>query len=401
MPWLKETARAGGQRALMARTLIGVQIAASLILLVVAGLFVRTLYNYSQVDVGFDTRNLLVFQLDPTPSATDSAGVVELYERLIGETETVPGVRSATLSALPVVARSEWTETIRTERNEAARDVHVQIVRWNFFHTLGMPLVAGRSLEATDTATAPRVAVINTAMARDVFKEDLPIGRWFQFANGPGRDVRIEVVGVVRNAKYSRLSEPEPSTFFMPYTQFPSGRMTVEVRTAGDALALTHSVRAAIQRIDPGLPLINVRTQEAQIQETLRNPRTFAALTAVSGAIGLLLACIGLYGVVSYDARRRTGEIGVRMALGAERSDVLRLVLGQTSWIVTIGAGVGLILAGAAARLLRSQLFGVQPFDISTMASATLLLVGIAGLAVFLPAHRAARLDPTLALRHE
>jgi ABC-type lipoprotein release transport system permease subunit len=243
--------------------------------------------------------------------------------------------------------------------------------------------------------------VINAAMAREVFEEDLPIGRRFQFVNGPGRTIPIEVVGVVRDAKYSRLSEREPSAFFMPYTQFPTGRMTVEVRTVGDALALAASVRAAIQRIDPGLPLINVRTQEAQILETLRNPRIFAALTAVSGVIGLLLACIGLYGVVSYDARRRTSEIGVRMALGAERSDVLRLVMGQTAWIVAIGAGVGLILAGAAARLLRDQLFGVQPFDLSTMASATLILVAIAGIAVLLPARRAARLDPTQALRHE
>jgi predicted permease len=401
MPWLKETARPGGQRALMARTLIGVQIAASLVLLVVAGLFIRTLHNYSRVDVGFDTRNLLVFQLDPTPSATDSGSVVELYERLLGQIEAVPGVRSATLSALPVVARSEWTDTIRAERNETAREVHIQVVRWNFFQTLGMPLVAGRSLEATDIGNAPRVAVINAAMARAVFDEDLPIGQRFQFVNGPGRNMPIEVVGVVRDAKYSRLSEPEPSTFFMPYTQFPSGRMTVEIRTTGDALALTSVVRAAIRRIDPGLPLIDVRTQDAQIRETLRNPRTFAALTAVSGAIGLLLACIGLYGVVSYDARRRTSEIGVRMALGAERSDVLRLVMGQTSWVVATGVGVGLILAGAGARLLSDQLFGVQPFDISTMASATLLLVVIAGLAVLLPARRAARLDPTQALRHE
>jgi predicted permease len=300
-----------------------------------------------------------------------------------------------------VVARAEWTETIRPERNETAREAHIQVVRWNFFQTLGMPLVGGRSLQATDTADSPRVAVINAAMAREVFEEDLPIGRRFQFVNGPGRTIPIEVVGVVRDAKYSRLSEREPSAFFMPYTQFPTGRMTVEVRTVGDALALAASVRAAIQRIDPGLPLINVRTQEAQILETLRNPRIFAALTAVSGVIGLLLACIGLYGVVSYDARRRTSEIGVRMALGAERSDVLRLVMGQTAWIVAIGAGVGLILAGAAARLLRGQLFGVQPFDLSTMASATLILVAIAGIAVLLPARRAARLDPTQALRHE
>jgi predicted permease len=401
MPWLKETARAGGQRALMARTLIGVQVAASLILLVVAGLFVRTLYNYSQVDVGFDPRNLMVFQIDPTPSASDPASVVGLYERLLAGVEAVPGVRSVTLSAVPVVARSEWSEMVRAESAGAQREAHFQVVRWNFFETLGMPIMAGRSLEATDTSEAPRVAVINSTMARQVFEDDVPIGRHFQFVDGPGRDKPILVVGVVRDAKYSRLSEPAPATFFMPYTQIPLGRMTVEVRTAGDALAMTASVRAAIHRIDPGLPLIDVRTQEEQIAQTIRDPRMFATLTAVSGAIGLLLACIGLYGVVSYDARRRTSEIGVRMALGAQPSDVLRLMMGQTVWILAIGTGVGLVLAALVARLLNRQLFGVEPVDFSTMALATVLMVAIASLAVFLPARRAARLNPTLALRHE
>ena len=400
MPWLKETARAGGQRALMARTLIGVQIAASLVLLVVAGLFVRTLYNYSQVDVGFDTRNLLVFQMDPRSSAAEPAAVVDLYERLMGAVEAVPGVRSVTLSAMPIVARSEWSENIQTDRG-TPRGAHVQSVRWNFFATLGMPIVAGRSLQATDTGSTPRVAVINAAMARQVFEEDAPLGRRFAFADGPSRGVMIQVVGVVRDAKYSRLSEPAPPTFFMPYTQVPAGRMTVEVRTAGDALAMTGGIRAAIQRIDPNLPLMRVRTQDEQISETIRQPRTFAALTAVSGVIGLLLACIGLYGVVSYDARRRTSEIGLRIALGAQRSDVLRLVMGQTSWFVASGAVAGLVLATLSARLLGNELFGVQSFDVSTMASATAILVAIASLAAFLPARRATRLNPTHALRHE
>jgi ABC-type antimicrobial peptide transport system permease subunit len=187
----------------------------------------------------------------------------------------------------------------------------------------------------------------------------------------------------------------------MPYTQIPLGRMTFEVRTERDPLAFTAAVRAAIHRVDPALPMIAVRTQEEQIAQTIRNPRLFAALSAASGAIGLLLACIGLYGVVSYDAKRRTSEIGVRMALGAQRSDVLRLVMGQTAWIVAVGAGVGLVLAALGARLLSRELFGVQPFDLSTMAMATAILVLIAAVAVFLPAQRAARLNPTLALRHE
>ena len=401
MPWLKNSTRAGGQRALMARTLIAVQIAASVVLLVVAGLFVRTVYNYSQVDVGFNARNLLVFQIDPSSSVSEDSAVVGLYERLIGAVEAVPGVQSATLSAMPVVARNQWTETVRAEHTDTRRGVHVQSVRWNFFETLGMPLLAGRSLQAADTSEAPRVAVVNETMARQVFEGDSPIGRRFMFVDGRERDIPILVVGVVRDAKYSRLSEPAPATFFMPYTQVPPRRMTVEVRTAGEALALTTGVRAAIHRVDPSLPLMRVRTQEEQISDTFRDPRTFATLTALSGAIGLVLACIGLYGVVSYDAKRRTSEIGVRMALGARRSDVLRLVIGQTLWIVTIGSGVGLVLAAVGSRLLDNQLFGVQPFDIPTMASATVILVGIAGFAVFVPARRAARLDPTQALRHE
>jgi predicted permease len=401
MPWLNVGTRAGGQRALIARTLTGVQIAASLVLLVVAGLFVRTVYNYSQVDAGFDTSNLLVFQIDPSPSVSDDRAVVDLYERLIGALEAVPGVQSATLSAMPVVARNQWTDTVRAEREGKPRDAHVQAVRWNFFQTLGMPLMAGRSLQATDTAEAPRVAVINETMARQIFAEASPIGQRFQFVNGRERDIPILVVGIVRDAKYSRLSEPAPATFFMPYTQVPPRRMTVEVRTSADALASTNAIRAAIHRIDPTLPMMRVRTQEQQIFDTFRDPRIFATLTALSGAIGLLLACIGLYGVVSYDAKRRTSEIGVRIALGARRSDVLRLVMGQTLWVVTIGTVAGLVLAAFGSRLIGNQLFGVQPFDVSTMASATLLLAGITAVAVFVPAHRAARLNPTHALRHE
>jgi predicted permease len=401
VPWIKGGTRAAGQRALMARTLIGVQVAASLVLLVAAGLLVRSVYNYRQVDVGFDARNLLVFQIDPRSSASEPSGVMDLYERLIGAVQAVPGVQSVTLSALPVVARSQWTGTVQAGQSGTPRDVHIQSVRWNFFETLGMPLVAGRSLQAADTSDAPRVAVVNEAMARQVFEESSPIGRRFQFVDGRERGIPILVVGVVRDAKYSRLNEPAPPTFFMPYTQIPPGPMTVEVRTGGDALALTTAVRAAIRTIDPSLPMIRVRTQEEQISDTFRDPRTFATLAAVSGTIGLLLACIGLYGVVSYDARRRTSEIGVRLALGAQRSDVLRLVMGHTLWVVTTGTVAGLVLAASASRLIGNHLFGVERFDISTMATATLLLVGITAVAVFIPAHRAAHLDPTQALRHE
>lgn len=401
MPWLEGGMRPGGQRALIARTLIGVQVAASLVLLVGAGLLVRSVYNYGQVDVGFDARNLLVFQIDPRSSAGDPDAVLDLYERLTGAVEAVPGVQSVTLSAVPVVARSQWTQTVQAGPSGTPREVHIQSVRWNFFETLGMPLIAGRRLQAADTSDAPRVAVVNEALARQVFEEGAPIGRSLQFVDSRDGGVPIFVVGVVRDAKYSRLNEPAPPTLFMPYTQNTTGPMTVEVRTSGDALALTSGIRAAIRRVDPALPMIRVRTQEEQISDTFRDPRTFAMLAAAAGAIGLLLACIGLYGVVSFDARRRTSEIGIRIALGAQRSHVLRLVMGQTLWVVTMGTVAGLVLAASASRLIGNQLFGVQPFDIATMASATVLLVGITAVAVFLPASRAARLNPTQALRHE
>ncbi len=401
-PGLKASAGAGGvQRALMARTLIAVQIAASLVLLVVAGLFARTLYNYSRVDVGFDPSNMMVFQIDPGPPSDNPARAFDLYERLVGAIEEVPGVRSVTMSAMPVVAQSQWTDTVRADDAGSGRDVKVQAVRWNFFETMGIPLVAGRSLQPADIDGGLRVAVINAEMARQIFDEAFPVGRHFQFVNGPSRNVPIQVVGVVRDTKYSSLREAAPPIFFMPYTQVPPRRMTVEVRTAGDALALAAGVRAAIREVDSGLPLIALRTQEQQISDTIRGPRTFSLLTAVSGALGLLLASVGLYGVVSYDAKRRTNEIGVRMALGARRPDVVRLVMGQTLWVVTIGALLGLLLAASASRLVASQLFGVQPFDVSTLASAAALLVAVACLAGYVPARRAAQLDPTQALRYE
>jgi predicted permease len=401
MPWVKTDAGTGGQRALVARTLIGVQIAASLVLLVVAGLFGRTLHNYSQVDVGFETSNMLVFRLNPGPPAGAPAGTFDLYERVMAAIDAVPGVRSATLSAMPVVARNQWSGSVRADGASDVQEVHIQTIRWNFFETMGIPLLAGRGLQSSDGEGAPRVAVINLAMGQQVFNDRAPIGQHFQFVDGSNRGIPIQVVGVVQDSKYARLNEPAPPTFFMPYTQVPPQPMTVEVRTTGDALALTATVRAAVSRVDPGLPLMQVRTQEQQIAETIRGPRTFAALTAVSGAIGLLLACIGLYGVVAYDAKRRTNEIGVRMALGAQRSDVLRLVMGQALWIVTIGAAFGLVLAVFGSRLISNQLFGVQPSDFSTLASAAALLVAVACLAVFIPARRASHFDPTQALRCE
>jgi predicted permease len=264
---------------------------------------------------------------------------------------------------------------------------------------MGIPVVAGRDLSAADTQGRPRVAVINETMAREVFGERTPVGRHFQFLNGADRDVAIQVIGVARDSKYASLEQRAPPTLFMPHTQVPPSGMTVEVRTVSDPMTVASAIRGSVRQADPAIALAEMKTLRQQIAETIGKPRAFAALATASGMIGLLLACVGLYGVVSYETIRRTREIGIRMALGAQRSDVLRLVMRQTVVVVTIGAGIGIALALAAARLIRGALFGIAPSDPFAIGSALVVLIAVALAASYLPARRALRLDPTQALR--
>ena len=238
-------------------------------------------------------------------------------------------------------------------------------------------------------------------MTRQVFGERTPVGRHFQFVNGADRNVAIQVIGVARDSKYASLEQPVPPTLFMPYAQVAPSGMTVEVRTTPAPMAVASAIREAVRETDPTISLLEMKTQRQQIAQTISKPRAFAALTIISGMIGLLLASIGLYGVVSYETTRRTREIGVRMALGARRSDVLRLVMRQTVVVVTMGAGIGIGLALAASRLIRSLLFGVAPSDPLAIGSAVAVLIVVALAASYLPARRASQLDPTQALRYE
>jgi len=401
--WLKLVSpRAGSRRGLASKLLLGVQVALSVMLLASAGLLARTLHNFSKVDVGFDADNVLVFRV--APETPNPARAFDLYDRLVSAIEGVPGVRSATHSMMPLVAASYDDATVQPDGAERQQDVFYQVVRWNFFETMGIPLVAGRTVNAADGPNAPRVAVINEKMAREVFGEPRPLGRHFQILQGTTRGAPIEVVGIVRDSAYQRLSDPLPPTLFVPHTQdIPAALrgMVVEVRTAADPLAFASAIRDAVRRVDPGLPLAQLKTERQVIAETIGRPRAFAALTAASAVVGLLLACVGLYGIVSYDAARRTTEIGIRIALGARQADVVRLVVRETMIVVAAGAAIGLLLASASSRLVATVLFGVQPGDPSTMAVAMLVMIAVASLAASVPARRASRLDPTVALRYE
>jgi predicted permease len=396
-PSLKTSAQTGG----ITRGLLTAQVAISVVLLVGAGLLVRTLYNLSKVDVGFNADNVLVFRIDPALQSDSSSRLFGVYDRMIAAIETVPGVRSCTMSAMPLIARSEWEETVQADDTGLPQNAFIQIVRWNFLKTMGIPLVAGRDLEASDTQSRPRVAVINETMARKMFGERTPVGRRFQFVSGADRNVAIQVIGVARDSKYASLEQPVPPTLFMPHAQVAPSGMTVEVRTAPNPMTVASAIRQAVRDTDPTISLVEMKTQRQQIAQTIGKPRAFAALTTVSGMIGLLLACIGLYGVVSYETIRRTREIGIRMALGARRSDVLRLVMRQTIVVVTIGAGIGIGFALVASRLIRGLLFGVGPSDPFAIGSAVAVLLVVALAASYLPARRAMRVDPMVALRYE
>jgi predicted permease len=401
-PSLKTSAQKGGiTRGVASQALLTAQVAISLVLLVGAGLLVRTLYNLSKVDVGFNADNVLLFRIDPASQSDSSSRIFDVYDRIIAAIEAVPGVQSCTMSVMPLIARNEWEEPVQPDGAGLPKNAFIQIARWNFLETMGIPLVAGRDLSAADTQGRPRVAVINETMAREVFSERTPVGRHFRFVNGADRNVAIQVVGVARDSKYASLEQRVPPTLFMPHAQVPASGMTVEVRTASDPMTVATAIREAVRQTDPSIALAEMKTQRQQIAETIGKPRAFAALTTVSGMIGLLLACVGLYGVVSYETIRRTHEIGIRMALGARRADVLRLVMRQTVVVVTIGAAIGIALALAASRLIGSLLFGIGPSDPFAIGSALAVLTGVALVASYLPARRASQLDPTQALRYE
>jgi predicted permease len=401
-PSLKVSAQRGSiTRGIASQALLTAQVAISLVLLVCAGLLVRTVHNLSKVDLGFNADNLLVFRIDPASQSDSSSGVYATYERIVAAMEAVPGVQSCTMSAMPLMARSEWEEPVQPDRAGLPQNAFIQIARWNFLETMGMPVVAGRDLSPGDTEGRPRVAVINETMAQQVFGERTPVGRHFHFVNGSERNVPIQVIGVARDAKYASLEQRVPPTVFMPQAQAPASGMTVEVRTVSDPMLIASSIREAVRQSDPAIAIDEMKTLRQQIAQTIGRPRAFATLTTVSGVIALLLACIGLYGVVSYETVRRTRDIGIRMALGARRADVLRLVMRQTVVVVTIGAGIGIALALAASRLIRGLLFGIAPSDPLAIGAALAVLIGVALVASYMPARRASQLDPTQALRYE
>ena len=388
-------------RGFAGRAFVVVQVAGCVVLLAAAGLALRTVRNLNAIDLGFDAHRLLLFRVDAGSGQRAEKHRPSVYEEVAAAIDALPGVQSSTFSAVPLLARTQWSETVQPDRGGTPKDAYFQAVRWTFFETLGIRILSGRSLSPGDHARAAPVAVINEMMARQVFGDPQPIGRHFQLLTGPRRHVPVEVVGIVNDTKYSSLEESAPPTFYLPWAQLPAMAMTFAVRTAVEPSALAPLVRDVVKRAAPGVAVLNIKTQDQQIAETIARPRALAIATSIFSAVGLLLACLGIYGVVSHDVTQRTREMGIRVALGARRGDLFRLVLPEVLVVAVAGSVIGVVLAMNALRLIASLLFEVSPGDPLTLAAAVVVLMTAATVAAVRPVQRAARLNVTDALRHD
>jgi predicted permease len=405
-PTLKETGRSsrGQARSRMSRALVVAQVALSLLLLVGAGLFIRTLRNLQQINTGFEAQNMLLFRVDPRLSGYQSEQIKSLYQRLFASLEAVPGVQAATFSRHPLLAGSSGSRPFfvagKNNSPTAPTTVYVHIVRANFLDAMNIPVLRGRGLHERDNAQAPKAVVINQTLARRLFPNQDPVGQRVGFnAESAGQ---VEIVGVAQDAKYDSLRKDVTPTVYVPWLQESRvGQMNFEVRTAGDPALFLSAIRQAVREVDGNLPLFDVKTQVEQAAQSLAQERLFAALLSFFGLLALLLAALGMYGVMAHSVAQRTQEIGIRMALGAQPRDVLSLVIEQGMRLAVPGVVIGLAGAYAATRLITSFLYGVRASDWPTYGLIAALLLAVALLACWIPARRAAKVDPLVALRHE
>ena len=405
---LKDTGRSViASKSILGKSLLVAQVALSLVLLVGAGLFLQTLHNLRHVDVGFNPENLLIFRVNPSLNRYDDKKAVLLYHDMLERFAAVPGVRGVAMSQPALLSGSTNTTGIFVQGRTYPPgrpqgddyDIHRVVASPSFFDVMGIRLVLGRGITDRDTADAPKVVVINEAAVRKYFAGQNPLGQ--HIGNSPETTGDMEVVGVLHDAKYDNLRGDAPPTEYVPYPQARLSNSVFEVRTAGAPAGAMGSIRDAARQIDPNLPLTDVSTQIEQVEKRFQQERLFAQAYALFGGLALLLASIGLFGLMSYSVSRRTNEIGVRMALGAQPRDVLRLVMGESMILVAIGAVLGVVTALASARLVATQLFGVPPTDLTALAAAIVIMGAVSAFAGYLPARRAARVDPMVALRYE
>ena len=393
-------------RSRLSQALMVVQIALSLVLLVSTGLFVRTLGHLQNVDAGFNRRNLVLFTIDATSAGYARDQFASLHARLQARLEKIPGVRAATFSRVAVLSRVRQSNTISVQGlpspPDAAAGVNMNGLAANFFAAMELPLVVGRGFSERDDATAPTVAVVNQALVKKYFGRENPIGRRIVYTLGPAASYSAEIVGVAGDAKYTDLRSAVPPTLYLPALQQLGGVASFALRLGSpDPTTIFPAIRAAVREIDPTLPALDLRTQDEQLDRLHGQELLFARLSGFFGLLALALACVGLYGLMSYAVLRRTAEIGLRLALGARPSQVVGMMLRESVALVCVGIAAGVAAAYGLSRLVTAMLFGLSPTDPLTYAAVAAMLMAVATAASGVPAFRASRLEPTEALREK
>jgi predicted permease len=401
---LKESSRSvTGSRSILSKGLLVLQVAMSLVLLVGAGLFLRTLDNLKRVDVGFDSTNLLMFNVNPSVNRYDVERSAQIFRQVLERMSALPGVRSAALTRTTLLSGSTSTSSMwkqgQTSQDPAEEQMFMMDVSPTFFATMGIPIQRGRGCNEHDDMKAPKVAILNEASARKLFPDGDVLGR--RIGGSFEKSDELEIVGVVRDTKYASVRDPGPPTMYRCAFQGPARSLNVVLRTAGDPLAMTETVRAAMRDVDPTLPIQRFTSQTEQISLRLAQERLFATAYSAFGGLALVLACIGLFGLMSYNVARRTNEIGIRMALGAQRGTVVAMVMAESMLLVGLGVGLGVAAALWAGRFVKTVVYGLSANDPVTIAAAVALISVVAALAGYLPARRASKVDPMEALRQQ
>ncbi len=393
---------ASGGRSRLGKTLVVAQVAISLVLLVGTGLFLRTVRNLQHVDVGFETDNILLVPVNLSLNRYEQPRILNLFKQLLDELPHVPGVRAVTASSPALLTGNVSRTGIYIQGRAKPTDrntINRMLVAPNFFDAMGIRLVAGRSITGRDTDQSAKVAVINDAATRKYFANESPVGKRFGLSFETTGD--FEIIGIVKDIKYNSVRDAAPPTMYLPYSQARQGNMTFEFRTAADPSQLVSGVREAMRRIDPNIPILKISTQTEQIEQRFAQERVFAQAYALFGGLALLIASVGLFGLMSYSVARRTHEIGLRMALGAERAAVVMMIMRESLALVVIGVVIGTAGALGAGRFVSNLLFNLAPTDPVTITVSSVVLIAVSLLAGYLPARTASRVDPMTALRTE
>src|SRR5262249_15032125 len=410
LPSLKESRESGNAargifpRFGLAQALVAIQIAISTLMLFAAGLFVRTLSNLQSIQLGFNRENVLLFRMNARQAGHRDPEIHTFYRDLQNRFGAIPGVLGASASQSPLLGEGTWSSPVVPVGKQRKGSTHILMTTPDFFKTMQIPVVLGRAFDDRDQAGSLPVAVVSEAYVRKYFPDRNPLGQHIVVRPGQPESREVEIVGVAKDVRYGALKGAFRDIAYLPFNQgsyVPVEEMTFALRTSGDPLRYVNTVRAIVSQADARVPVTDFKTQAAQIDQIMNQEIIFARLCTAFAILALLIACIGLYGTMSYTVARRTGEIGIRMALGAQRGAVVWMVLRQALALAIAGLAIGVSSALSLSIFVESFLFGVQPNSPAALVLAVAILLSAVLVAGYVPARKASRIDPMTAVRHE